>query len=83
MFSNEYLGFDVSDLADFSRYDGNFNFDGLDWNAAGPSQPYTGVEVQGNINSYPETLTPFTAPISLYPDGAVFPDEGKSCCAAW
>ena len=82
MFSNEFLGFDFSDLAglnDFTHYDGNFNFDGFDWNAAGPSQPYTGVEVQGNVNSYPEFLTPFTAPTSLYPDCGIFTDEGKSC----
>ena len=82
MFSNEFLGFDLSDLPDFSHYDGNFNFDGLDWNAAGPSQPYMGVDIQGSINSYPDYLTPSTAPTSLYPDCGAFPDEGKLCCAS-
>ena len=85
MFSNEFLGFDFSGLAgsnDHTHYDGNFNFDGLGWNVAGPSQPYTGVEIQGNVNSYPDFLTPFTAPISLYPDCGVFTDEGKLCCAS-
>ena len=80
MSSNGFPDFDISDLTALNNntyYGGYLNFDESDWNAAGPSQPYVGVDVQGGLNSYPDLLTPNTAPISLYPDHGVIPGEGE------
>lgn len=69
MFHNNNLSGDNSILNEFG------------WNSlngAGPSQPYTGVDVWGDLDNYPEFLTPNTAPVSLYPTHGVSLNEGKS-----
>jgi hypothetical protein len=70
MFPNEFLGFDINDLTELnnnSYCDDNLGFDGLNWDGAGPSQPYSGVGVQGDLDDYPNSPTPSTAPTSFYP----------------
>ena len=73
---------DLTVLYNNNNCSGNFGLDGFDYmdpsNVAGPSQTYTGVDVQGNLSSYPEFLTPSTAPVSLNPAYGVHPNEGKS-----
>ena len=62
-------------------YDGGFGFDGPSWDqpdVAGPSQPYTGVDVFGDYNNYPEFPNPSTPSISLNPTYGMNPEEGKS-----
>ncbi|KAF9644274.1 hypothetical protein BDM02DRAFT_996185 [Thelephora ganbajun] len=81
MYSSGFTEFNIDYLAGFSN--DSYRGDGLDFNEpnwdlpnfAGPSQPYTGVDVQGDLNNYPDFLTPSTAPISLYPANEVYPDE--------
>ena len=83
MFPGEYPSFDINDLIwpnNDSGCDANFDFNGLDWNAAGPSQPYTGADVYGDLNSYPDFFATSTTPTSLYPGYEAFSNEGKSCC---
>lgn len=46
--------------------------------AGGPSQPYAGVEVLGDPNSFPHPGETTTAPASMYPEGASL-GEGESC----
>jgi hypothetical protein len=80
--------FNIDDITGFNNnsYCGDsFHFDGINWdlsNDAGPSQPYMGVDVQGDLNNYPDFHTPATAPVSLYPTNEVFPNEGKLCCTS-
>lgn len=74
--------FDLNDLARLNS-DSCYNdfFDELSWNAADPSQPYTGAVVQGELNNYPDFLaSPSTAPISLHPTHGDSLNEGKLCC---
>ena len=61
-------------------YGDNSVFNEFDWNSldAGISQPYMGVDVQGDLNSYPEFPSPNSAPTSLYPTHGVSTNEGKS-----
>jgi len=82
MFPNEFLSFDINDFAGFdnSYCDDNLGFSGLNWEGAGPSQPRSGVDVQGDPDSYPDFPSPFTAPTSLYPAAGVSTNEGKLCC---
>ena len=83
MSSSGFPEFNIDELTMF--HNNNFSgdnsiFDEFDWslpNEAGPSQPYTGVDVQGDLNNYPEFLTPATAPTSLYPTHGVSFNEGK------
>ena len=85
MLFSEFPEFNIDDLTklDNNNFGGNtFDFDRFSLdpsNVAGPSQPYMGVDVRGDLDSYPEFPTPDTAPTSLYPTHGVFPDEGKSC----
>lgn len=79
-------GFNINDLTLFNNnnyYDDIFGFDGLDWenpsSVAGPSQPYTGVDVQGDLNNYPEFPSPSSAPTTLCPAQGVNLNEGKLC----
>ena len=84
MSEHEFPRIDINDLAgwgDDTYYEGNFGFDGVDWNATGLGQPYPGVDVQGDLNSYPDSLTPDTAPISLNPDHGVI-CGGKLRCTS-
>lgn len=76
--------FDINDLTGFNN-SGDLALDGFNWEnpskVAGPSQPYTGADVQGDLNNYPEFPSPRNAPTSLYPArGTIANDEGKSCC---
>jgi len=83
MLFSEFPDFNIDDLTGFdnNNYCGdNPGFDRFNWdssNVAGPSQPYTGVDVRGDLNNYPDFPTPATAPTSLYPTHGVFPEEGK------
>ena len=88
MFSNGFPDFNTNDLTaldDNSYCSYNF-FDEFNWedpsNVAGPSQPYTGAEIRGDLNAYPDFLSPSSAPTSLDPThGALF-DEGKLYCSS-
>ena len=88
MFTGGLPGFNINDITAFDNknYDDKFSFDGFDWeilsNVAGPSQPYTGVDVQGDLNAYPEFPSPSSAPTSLYPAQGAIPSEGKLCCTS-
>ena len=85
MFPDGYLGFDINDLIwsnNDTGYDTSFDLNSLNWNVAGPSQPYTGADVHGNLNSYPDFFAPSTTPTSLYPGYGSFSNEGKSCCGS-
>ena len=87
MFFSEFPEFNLDDLTGFNNNNfcgDNFGFDGFNWdssNVAGQSQSYTGVDVRGDLNNYPDFLTPTTAPISLYPTQEVLP-EGKLYCVS-
>ena len=72
---------DLTGLDDNYLYGKEFGFEGLDWDQsgiAGPSQPYAGVDVSGDLNNYPDFPSPSTAPTSLFPTHEVPLDEGKS-----
>ena len=80
-----FSGFPELNINDLTMFYNNFYgdnsvFDEFNWNSldAGPSQPYMGVDVQGDLNNYPEFLSPNSAPISLYPTHGVSTNEGKS-----
>jgi hypothetical protein len=84
MFTGGLPGFDINDLTGFKNNShDDFGFDGFDWeilsNTAGPSQPYTGVDIQGDLSKYPDFLSPSSAPTSLYPAQGVVQNEGKLC----
>ena len=86
MFSNGFPEFDINDLTTFedNSYCGyDFGFDGFNWenplSVAGPSQPYTGAEVRGDLTAYPNFPSPSSAPTSLSPTYGVLPNEGKLC----
>ena len=79
MFTDTFLGFNINNLTGLNNYDGDFDLGGLDWNVAGPSEPYTGLDVRGDPNGHPN-LTPFSAPISLDPTHEDSLNAGKSCC---
>lgn len=88
MFFSGFPEFNIDDLTgvDNNSYCGDgFGFDQDNWypsNVAGPSQPYTGAGVWGDLDNYPDFPTPSTAPISLSPTHGVSLNEGKSCCAS-
>ena len=88
MVFSEFPEFNLDDLTEFNDNNfcgDNFGFDGFNWdssNVAGQSQPYAGVDVRGDLNNYPDFLTPATAPISLYPTQEVLPEEGELYCAS-
>ena len=48
MFPSGFTGFDINNLPGLHNdgYCDDFGFNGPDWNVAGPSQPYTGVDVR-------------------------------------
>ena len=48
-------------------------------NVDGPSHPYTGAEVLGGQNDFPDLDDPTTAPTTLYPTNQMSLQEGKSC----
>lgn len=86
MFNNEFPGFGLNDPIwsnNITGYDANFDINSFNWNIAGPSQPYTGAVVHGNLNSYPDFFAQSTTPTSLYPGYGDFYNEGKSCCRPW
>ena len=76
---------------DFTIWNNNycgedFDLDGFDYmnpsGVAGPSQIYTGTDVLGDLDSYPDFLdflSPSTTPSCLDQLNALYPDEGKSC----
>ena len=69
-----------------SIYGDDFGFNGPTWdqsNAAGLDQPYTGADVFGDYNNYPEFPSPSAAPVSLYPTYGVLPEEGKPDRTSW
>ena len=80
---NTFPEFNYDDLTCFkdnSIYGDDFGFYGASWDqssVAGPSQPYTGVDVFGDYNHYPEFPSPSAAQISLNPTYGMLPDEGK------
>ena len=86
-FSNtlpEFYYDDIAWLNNNNVYGDDLGFDESSWDpskVAGPSQPYTGFEVLGDFNNYPDFPSPSTAPTSLYPTHRAFPDEGESCRA--
>jgi len=74
--------FNIDDLFNYDYCTGNFGFDGSGYSVdpsqvAGPSQPYTGAEVSGNLHEYSDFPSPFTAPTSLYPVHQTYTNEGK------
>lgn len=72
---------DITWLKNDNIYGDNLGFDEQGWdmsNVAGPSQTYTGAEVFGDFNNYPDFPSPSTAPTSLNPTHGVSPIEGKS-----
>ena len=82
-----YNGIPQSYLEDITTFDNdnygeNFGFSGFSYldpsNVAGPSQIYTGAEVMGNWNSYPDFPTPSSVPTSLDPPNGLDLHEGKS-----
>ena len=78
--SSGFPEFDVNELTASHNDNSYYNDSIFDWNllnSAGPSQPYMGADVQGDLNDYPQFLTPATAPISLHPTHEVSLDEGK------
>lgn len=83
MFPSGFTGFDINNLPGLHNdgYCDDFGFNGPDWNVAGPSQPYTGVDVRGDLINYPAFPSPSTVPISLYPSHGAWPNEGKLRCA--
>ena len=79
MFPNEFFEFNIND---FAGLDDSLDFNWLNWDSASPSQPYPGVDVQGDLGNYPNPLTPSTAPTSLYPTDRVLSSEGKLYCTS-
>ena len=84
MLSNEMSQSNANDFTSFNNNNycgGNFDFSGFDYldssNVAGPSQTYTGADVLGDFNSYPDYFDPSTAPTSILDD--LYPQEGKRC----
>ena len=86
MFTSGLPGLDIDGLTGFNNnnYCGNnLSFDGSFWeNTAGPSQPYTGVEVQGDLSNYPAFPSPSSAPTTLYPARGLVGTRGKLCRAS-
>lgn len=88
MITNGIPEFNVNDLTGFdnnSYCGGDFGFDGINYqvdpsNIAGPSQAYTGADVWGELDNYPDLPSPSTEPVSLYLGYGVYPREGKPCC---
>jgi len=84
MSSNTFPEFNIDDLTGFDTsyfYSNDLGYDGVNWDqssVAGPSQPYAGVDVFGDVNGYPDFPSPSTAPISLHQTNGELPDEGKS-----
>ena len=64
-----------------SYCENNLNLDGFSYlnpsDIAGPSQPYFGTDVWGDINNYPNFPTPSSAPMSLLPFNGGYLNEGK------
>jgi len=85
MSSSTFPEFNIDDLTGFDTsycYGNDLGYEGLNWDqssGAGPSQPYGGVDVFGDVNNYPDFPSPSTAPISLYQTNGELPDEGKPC----
>ena len=84
MFSTWIPQFDASGLTTFDNnnfWSGDSDFSGFGYpdpsNFAGPSQEYAGVDVLGDVSSYPDFLSPSTAPISLDPSNTPYPQECK------
>ena len=63
----------MNGLTGSNDYDGDFDLGGLDWNVAGPSEPYAGLD--GYLN-----LTPFGAPIPLDSTHEGSLNAGEFCC---
>jgi len=79
-----YSGMSQFNMDNSATLNDDFGFDGFDYldpsKVAGPSwQLYSGTEVLGDFNNYPDPLTPSTAPISLNPAGGLNHNWGKSC----
>ena len=84
-----YSGFPEFNIDDLTGFDNNthgsddFDFGGFNWDlskVAGPSNPYMGADVWGDLNDYPDFPSPSTAPTSLYPTHRASPEEGKLYC---
>jgi len=70
---------DLTWSKDSGVYGEDFGFNGPSWdqsNVAGPSQPYTGVDIFGDFDDYPDFPSPSTVPAS-YPTNGVNLDEGE------
>ena len=95
--SNHYIvtmsfsGFPEFNIDDLTGFDNNsyggdsFGFDRSNWDlpdVAGPSQHYSGADVQGGLNGYQDFPSPFSAPTSLYPIHGEFSNEGKLDCTS-
>jgi len=84
-FNNTFTELSYDDITWNNLYSDDLGFNGPCWdqsNVAGPSQPYTGVDVLGDYGNYPAFRCPSTAPVSLYPTHEVPYDEGKSGCTS-
>ena len=88
--SNHYIvtmpfsGFPEFNIGDLTGFD-NLGFDRSNWDlsdVAGPSQHYSGADVQGGLNGYQDFPSPLSAPTSLYPTHGEFPNEGKLDCTS-
>ena len=88
--SNHYIvtmpfsGFPEFNIGDLAGFD-NLGFNRSSWDlsdVAGPSQHYSGADVQGGLNGYQDFPSPFSAPTSLYPTHGEFPNEGKLDCTS-
>ena len=70
---------DPTIFGDNDHWGGSFDFSGFDYldpsNVAGPSRVYTGADVLGDFDSYPDYLTRSTGPISI--GDVLYLEEGK------
>ena len=87
MFSDGMSQLNTDDFTIFNNNSycgGSFDFSGFDYldpsNIAGPSQAYTGVDVLGDFNSYPDYSDPSITPTSLV--DKLYPQDGKWYCTS-
>ena len=78
--TDELTGFDNNSYSGDSSAFCEFNW-GLS-NVAGSSQHYTGADIRGDLNNYPDFPSPLSAPTSLYPTHGEFSNEGKLDCTS-
>ena len=89
MFPSKIPQLNIDDLTTFNNNSycgGSFGFDEFNYldpsHVAGPSQKYTGVDVLGNFNDFPDFPTTLTTQVSLDSARGLCPYEGKLCRAS-